>query len=73
MTATQRVSIQPSLERVLLTRLATTAILAMLLQLVIVAARSYLDHDALLIAFVTREANALAQAVSRFSLMAQAV
>ena len=54
---------RPSLERTLTVRLAVTAVLAMLFQVAIVAARSYLDHEALLISYVGNEAKSLARNV----------
>lgn len=63
MTASSNAPVQPSLERTLIVRLAITAVLAILLQLVIVAARSYLDHEALLISYVSSEAKAIGRNV----------
>jgi two-component system, OmpR family, sensor histidine kinase QseC len=57
------VSSRSSLERTLTVRLALTAVLAMLLQLAIVAASNYFDNDGLLVAFVRLEAKELARRV----------
>ena len=63
MTAITKAHVRPSLERTLTVRLAITALLAMLLQLSIVAVRNYLDHEGLLISYVNYEARALARGV----------
>lgn len=56
-------AVNPSLVRTLTLRLAMASLLAMALQLGIVAARSYLDQEALLDAYVNHEASALSRAL----------
>lgn len=56
-------SVRPSLVRTITLRLAITSVLAILLQLAIVVARTYLDEDDLNRSYVTREARALLRQV----------
>src|SRR5258706_5081071 len=56
-------SVRPSLVRTITVRLAITSGLAILLQLAIVVARTYLDEDDLNRSYVTREARKLLQEV----------
>jgi signal transduction histidine kinase len=56
-------SVRPSLVRTITLRLAITSLLALLLQLVIVVARTYLDEDDLNRSYVTREARTLLRGV----------
>ena len=56
-------SVRPSLVRTITLRLAITSMLALLLQLAIVVARTYLDEDDLNRSYVTREARTLLREV----------